>query len=736
MMRRREFLKASLMASGAFVLGVNFTGCTGTDVRRMRETARSSGGFQPNAFVTITPDDRVLVAVGKTEMGQGVFTSHAMLVAEELEVDLDSVEPYHATGEEFGAFGVQITGGSTSLKDSFIPMREAGAAAREMFVAAAAEVWECPTEECRAENGHIVHTSGKSLRYGELTEAASRQSIPSSPTLKKSSEFKVIGQGKTRVDLVSKITGEATFGIDVQVEGMTRALILKPPVLGSTVASLNADKARDMDGVVAIFAFERGVAVVADKYWQAKRAARHVKVEWNLSKLENFDTESLRKDARKQVIKRGSSIRDDGDVDAVFRDHDTVVEAIYESPYLAHAPLEPMNAMASVEPDRAEIWAPVQWQSAVQGDVANMLDLSRDKVEVHTVFPGGGFGRRLMIDFVIEAVMISREVQRPVHLIWSREDDTRGGYYRPYNITRLKGALDSDGRPRAFYYHSMSQSLLNLRDWMPSILPEWMPRVVRTMLARTAGNAVESDTLPNFLATEGANDLSYAIDDVRIEYSQIHVDVPVTFWRSVGHSYNGFVIEGFIDELAHAADQDPYAFRRNILHTDPRKLAALDKVAELAGWGSSLDEGWGRGIAVHKSFDTYCAQVIEAGVFDGVIKVRKVWCVVDCGVVVNPDIVRAQMESCIAQGLAAAIFQKIDFVDGRVVQGNFDTFELLRLTQMPEVVVEIVDSDADPTGVGEPGLPPVAPALAGAIFDATGQRLRRMPFQDALAEAP
>lgn len=735
-MKRRDFLKASLATGGAFMLGIQFSGCTGVDARRMRDAFEELGVFKPNAFLTVTPDNRVLVAVAQTEMGQGVFTSHAMLVAEELEVELDRIEAFHPqAGADFEFFGVQMTGGSMSVAMTFMPIRQGAAAAREMFISAAAEVWSSPREQCRAEAGAVVHDSGKKLSYGELTREAARQKVPKKVALKTPDQFRVLGKTQRRVDGLAKVTGRAQYGIDVVVEGMVKALVIRPPVLGSKVRSLDASRALMMPGVVAVFAFEQGVAVVAEKYWIAQRASKLVDVQWEPGVLSSFNTSDLARAARDRIEEPGLNVHNRGNAARAFETPGaTIVEATYEAPYLAHAPLEPMNATAWVQEGRCEIWAPVQWQSAVRGDVAHLLGISKEDVHVHTEMPGGGFGRRLMIDYVIEAVLVSREIGLPVQVIWSREDDTRGGYYRPYSLTRMKGALDGEGRPIGLYYHNMSQSLLDLRDWLPGMLPGWLPRVTKMMMARTAANAVDSDTLPNVLATEGALDTTYDIEHIRVEHTQIRVDVPVTFWRAVGHSYNGFVMESFIDELAHAARRDPYEFRRQLLVKDPRKLAVLDKAARLGRWGEPIDKGWGRGIAVHRSFGTYCAQVIEAGVFEGKIEVRRVACVVDCGIALNPDIVKAQMESGILQGLSAAIMQKIEFVDGEVPQGNFDSFPMVRFHESPEIVVEIVESLSDPKGVGEPGLPPAAAALAGAIFAATGRRLRSMPFNDALKE--
>ncbi|WP_249755745.1 xanthine dehydrogenase family protein molybdopterin-binding subunit [Microvenator marinus] len=720
---RREFLKVSLTASGVLVMGVHFAGCS-NGRGQMREEAESTGVFRPNAIIAIQPDGFVQVAVAKTEMGQGVFTSHAMLVAEELEVPLEMVRSYHPeAGPDYQTFGVQITGGSSSLKESFVPIREAAAAAREMLVLAAASAWGVPASECEAREG-AIHHKDKSVPIGDLTRAASTQEIPSSPRIK-TKDFKVIGQAKTRVDALEKVKGEAVFGIDVSVPGMLRAVVIRPPVMGSTLKSFDASAAEKETGVEAIFEFERGVAVVAQKYWQAMRASRLVKVEWNDdSKLKGLNSAELASEAARE------SRKSEPDIPAGLK----VFEAEYASPYLSHSPMEPMNAAAWVKGDSAEIWAPLQWQSAAQGDIAMLLGIDRAKVKIHTTMLGGGFGRRLMIDYVVEAVLVARKLKKPVHVIWSREDDMRGGYYRPINHTRVVGGLDESGRIQALHYHTLSQSLLDLRDWLPGILPEWLPRIARTMAARAAGSLVESDMLPNALATEGASETAYRIPEHDVKYTQIRVDVPVSFWRSVGHSFNAFAMESFIDELAAAADKDPLAFRLEHLPQGSRERNVLEKAAELADFSGPRDSGWGKGIAVHKSFDTYCAEVVEARVTNGAIEVRRVWCVVDCGIVVNPDIVRQQMESCIIQGISAAIHQEITFENGHVIQGNFDDYKFIRLHETPEIFVDIVESNEAPTGVGEPGLPPVAPALAGAIFEVTGQRLRRMPFLQALKD--
>lgn len=728
-MHRRDFLQVSLVGGGAL-----FVGCTSAATVRMRDAAGQRGVFQPTAFLTITPDDVVRVGVGKSEMGQGAFMAHALLVAEELEVPLERVEPFHASGPDFQFLGVQITGGSTTTKEAWTPVRTGAAAARQMLVAAAAATWGVAARECSAAGGRVQHAaSERSLRYGELLVAAAAQPIPEAPRLKAPDEFRVLGKPHRRLDLMPKITGAPVYGIDVDMPGLLRAVVIHAPVLGARATSVDAAGARQMPGVVDIFAFEAGVAVVAEKYWQARRAAPAVKVEWESTPLDRLDTTEMLARAVERSKQRGRPQRDDGDVERAFEvDGGRAVEAVYTAPYLAHAPLEPQNATAHVQDERVDVWAPTQFQSGAQVVAANLTGVDRDDVHVHTTFLGGGFGRRSATDLIVEAVLVSKHVGRPVQVLWSREDDTRGGYYRPLMLARMRGCLDADGRPSGLTCHAMSQSALNIRAIIPGFLPDWLPP---RMIARAAGHLEMSDTLPNFLATEGIADTTYAIPNLRVDYTQIRTDIPCTFWRSVGHSVNAFAMESFIDELAHASGKDPLDFRRSLLAGDARKLAVLEAAARLGEWGAPVGEGWGRGIAAHKSFGSYCAQVVEAGVHGGRIVVRRVSCAIDPGFVLDPDIVTAQMESGIIFGLSAALMQRLDIAEGRVRQGNFDTYPMLRMHETPEIRVEILKSTEAPTGVGEPGLPPVAPALAGALFAATGKRLRSLPLRDALKEA-
>ncbi len=728
-MQRRDFLQVCLVGGGAL-----FVGCTSAASRRLRDGIARDGVLQPTAFLTITPENRVRVGVGKSEMGQGAFMSHALIVAEELEVPLDHIDPFHAAGPDFQYRGLQVTGGSTTTKEAWIPVRTGAAAAREMLVAAAAATWGVSVSECRADAGRVLHPpSERALRYAELLKAAAAQPIPEAPRLKAPGEFKVLGQRHQRIDLMPKVTGAPVFGIDVDMPGLLRAVVLHPPVFGARATSVDAAGARKMQGVVDVFAFEMGVAVVAEKYWQARRAARTVKVEWADTPLGKLDTTKMLAGAVEHSKQRGRPQREEGDFDRAFEvDGGRSVEAVYTAPYLAHAPIEPQNATAHVQNERVDVWVGTQFQSGAQVVAANLTGVDREDVHIHTTYLGGGFGRRSATDLVVEAVLVSKRLGKAVQVLWSREDDTRGGYYRPLMMARMRGCLDADGNPTGLACHAMSQSVLGIRAIVPGFLPDWLPP---EMIARAAGHLVMSDTLPNFLATEGIADTTYAVPNLRVEYTQIRTEVPCTYWRSVGHSVNAFAIESFIDELAHAAGKDPLELRRTLLAGDARKLAVLEAAARLGEWGKPIGDGWGRGIAAHKSFGSYCAQVVEAGIHGGRIVVRRVSCAIDPGIALDPDAVAAQMESGIIFGLSAALMQRVDIAEGRVIQGNFDNYPLLRMHETPEIRVEVVPSNESPTGVGEPGLPPVAPALAGALFAATGTRLRTLPLRDALKEA-
>ncbi len=736
-MNRRDFLKVSALAGGGLLMGVSFAGCSGAQ-RRIQQNFEATGAFRPNMYLTIRRDDKILVDVEKSEMGQGIWTSHAMLVAEELGVDMDQIETSSADAARKyqTSFGLQQTGGSTSAAESFLPVRKAAATAREMLIAAAAAEWKVDARECSVEKGVVHHQpSDRTLRYGELAEAAVYVEIPDDPPLKDIEDFEVIGTASRRIDAREKVDGSAVFGIDVEVPDKVCALCIHPPIMGAEANSVDAEKARQMTGIIDVVSLPCGVAVVAEKYWQARRAAPSVNIEWSEPPLAELSSEQVRKVAATTARKEGRKQLDDGDVGIIDdRDNLTVVEAEYASPYLAHAPMEPQNCTVHVRENAVEVWAPTQSPTVVQEAIARFTGMARGDVTVHVTLLGGGFGRRLVPDFTVEAAMISDAVGRPVQLIWSREDDTRCGYYRPINHNALRGAVDDDGNAVAWRYHNVSQTILpDVAPTLAAIFPEWFPMAARRIKSETMHGLVHSGSLPEILAMEGAKP-PYKIDNLRLEYTPIRTPMPVCLWRAVGHSFNGFVVESFVDELAHAAGADPYLFRRQMLDDEPELLEVLDRAAEAADWGEPLPDGVGRGIAVHESFDTPVAQVIEASLENGEIRMHRIVCVVNCGIALNPDIVRAQMEGGIIFGLSAALRQEITFTDGRVEQGNFDDYPMMTMIDTPPIEVHIIDSTDEPTGVGEPGLPPAAPALANAIYDASGVRLRDMPFEKNLAK--
>lgn len=730
---RRGFIRVALTGVGALWVGVELAGCTSPEVRRMQTAAERDGVFKPSVHVAITPDDRVDVWAGKVEMGQGTYTTYALLVAEELRVDPAVITVHDGSGADFETMNMQVTGGSSSTREAWGPLREAGATARAMLVSAAAAQWKVPAAECVAADGKIAHAaSGRSARYGELVGAAAKQPIPEEVTLTPPGEYRLIGKPQPRIDLVPKVTGAPIFGIDVEVEGLLHAVVIHPPVIGARPRSFKAEAAQTMTGVVRVMAIESGVAVVARKHWQALRAAATVEVAWADHDNARLQSAKLYTDAVAATTGSGASHRSDGDIGAAMKGGKTI-EAVYSGPFAAHAPLEPQNATAHVEKGkRVRVWAPTQFQSGVRDLAARVAGVDRADVELKTTYLGGGFGRRGVTDAIEEALAISAALEQPVQVLWSREDDTRGGYYRPMMLARIKASIGADGLPTGLHAHALSKSVFSLGSFAPSLLPENLPADV--MVARAVGQLGDSGTVADPIATEGLSTMAYAIPAVEVEYTPMRVGVPVTFWRSVGHSVNAFVVEGFVDELAHAAGVDPVEYRRKLLPADSRGRAVLDAAVELGRWDTPVEPGYGRGVAVHESFGSWCAEVVEAGVFDGEIRVRRVAVAIDCGTRINPDQVEVQMHSCVVYGLSAAIWQRIDIHGGRVAQGNFDTYRLMRMNETPEIEVKIIDSDAPPSGVGEPGVPPIAPALAGALFAATGKRLRAMPFADAFGE--
>lgn len=728
---RRRFLLTMLAGTGALVVCGAVRG--GAEQLSRAEPSDIDGAFKPNAFITITPDNRVLFALTKAEMGQGVMTGMAMLVAEELEVAVDSIEVFFADSlPKYSAIDTHGTGGSASIVGGFVSLRQVAAAARTMLIAAAAQKWGVAASDLRAEQGRVVEAAGtRSAAYGELVDLARDQEVPQEPVVKQREDFAVIGKPVPRIDSRVKVTGTADFGIDLRVANMTRAVMIHPPRPGETVISFDAAEAKGMAGVIDVVQTPRGVGVVAEKYWQAQRAAASVTVEWSTT-VGDFSTEVLR--AELEASKRANArvVRDDGDVDTAMSG--TVIEAVYEAPFLAHAPMEPLNALAHVVDDTCEIWAGNQGPGLLQEAVARALDIKRTNVLVHTPYLGGSFGRRSHPDAVLEAAWLSKAVGRPVQVIWSRENDTRAGYYRPQCHTRMRAAL-VDGTVTAMTADAQSQSIMADLD-MGALMPVAIPPRIRKWVMGNASRLIASNAvLADVLATEGISNHGYAVANQRVTYTPFATPFKCSWWRSVGHSFNGFIVESFIDELAHMAEEDPVAFRRGMLAERPRWLAVLNAVAEMSGWGKTeLAEGTGRGVAVVEAFGSFAAQVVEARVEHGEIKVDRVFCALDCGIAVNPDLVAAQIEGSVIFGLTAALWGEITAQQGRVQQGNFDTYRMMRMHESPEIQIELLDGPHEPGGVGEPAVAPVAGALANAVYAAVGVRLRRMPLQRAYDE--
>jgi isoquinoline 1-oxidoreductase beta subunit len=698
---RREFLQAASAAGTSLVIGFTFSGCA-------EPGAPPGPPLEPNAWLRIGTDESIVVIVDRSEMGQGVATSLPMLIAEELEADWSKIRIEFAPADpKYNnlLFGMQGTGGSSSVRAAFTALRRAGAAAREVLIDAAAQTWNVDRSECHAQNGAVLHAGGRRLTYGHLVATAATLPVPAEPPLKEPADWRIIGTRVPRLDTPPKVDGGAQFGIDVTMPGMLTAVVARCPVFGGTVARFDATAARAVPGVRDVVQISSGIAVVADGYWPAKTGRDALEVTWNEGATADVSRSSIARLFAQRVARPGAAARRAGDADRALSGATRRLEAVYETPFLAHATMEPMNCTAHVRPDGVDIWAPTQFQTGAHQMGAAIGGVPTEQVKVHTTYLGGGFGRRFELDFILEALETSKAVGAPVKVIWTREDDTGHDFYRPASYHRLRAGLDANSRPAA-----------------------WTHRVVApSIMARVFPDTVQNDL--DGEAVEGAVEMPYVVPNVYVDYVLTDTGIPVGFWRSVNHSYNAFVVEGFIDELAHAAQQDPYEYRRTLLANAPRYLRVLELAATRAGWGSALPDGVFRGIAVHKSFESYVAQVAEVSVAqDGTPRVHRVVCAVDCGPVVNPDTVEAQMQSGIVYGLTAALYGEIGIEGGRVVQSNFHDYPMLRMAEMPRVEVHIVPSTDPQGGVGEPGTPPIAPAVCNAIYAATGKRIRRLPI--------
>lgn len=693
---RRQFLAAGSAAGAGLIIGFRLPQRL---ARRLGEAG--STATEINAWVKIGTDDLVTLVVSESEMGQGVATSLPMILADELEAEWSKVR-FELAVADSGKYGRQSTGGSTSIRTNYDNLRKAGAAAREMLVRAAAESWQVDAATCRAELGYVTHApSGRRLSYGKLAERAAQVTPPENPALKDPRDFRYIGKPMKRLDAPAKVDGTAQFGIDVRVPGMLTAMVVHPP-FGGKVKRFDATGAKSVEGVHAVIEIPTGVAVIADHYWAAKKGRDALTVEWDNAEWGALSTARI-SEMLKGAVGRGVAARNDGDAASTIARSARAVRAVYELPYLAHATMEPMNCTADVRADRCEVWVPTQAPTSSQQRAAEITGLAPEQVTVHTTFLGGGFGRRSQTDFVADAVYASKAIGRPVKVVYMREDDQDGGHYRPPAYNELAAALDADGWPIAWSHKIAS----------PSILEAFRP--LQDGIDRTS--------------VEGAANLPYAIPNVEVTYAKIDVPITLWFWRSVGSSLNAYVTECFVDELARAGGKDPVAFRRRLLKDHPRHLRVLDVAADKAGWGSPLPAGHARGVAVHESFGSFVAEVAEVSIEDGTPRVHRVVCAVDCGQVVNPDTVVAQMESGIVYGLSAALYGEITIDKARAVQRNFDTYPVLRMREAPAIETHIVTSGDALGGIGEPGTPPIAAAVCNAIFALTGKPVRRLPIR-------
>ena len=703
---RRAFLKYAFSGAGLTIA----VGLTPLGWRLAKAAEEKPLGLKPFAYIEISPDNRVTVLVGQTELGQGTHTGIPMIVAEELEADWEQVRVRQAPAAE--AFKdpfmkMQITGGSTSIRHRYDLLRKAGAAAREMLIEAAAKTWGVPAKECTASKSKVQHKkSGKSATYGQLSAKAAKLPVPQDPPLKPANQFKIIGSKQPRFDIPAKVKGTAQFGIDINVPGMCIAVVAHPPGYGMQAESYDEAAAKKVKGVLAIQSLESGVAVCAKTLNAALDGRDALNIKWSKGSHPDLDNKAIENLYRQAIQKTGVVARNDGDVKSALGQAAKKHEATYYLPYLAHATMEPMNCTAHIRKDRCQVWVPTQTQTGVQMAGSKISGLPPEKVDVFTTYCGGGFGRRTDTSEVVEALLLSKALGKPVKVVWTREDDFKNDYYRPAVLCEIKGGLDPKGRLTACSNKVVSSSI------MSRVFPQFVK------------NGVDSSAL------QGILDIDYAIPNFYVEYVMFEAPIPVGFWRSVGNSSNPFAVESFIDELAHMGRIDPVEFRMGMLANNPRGRRVLEVLAEKSGWGKSIKKGQGRGMALRTSFGSTAGHVAEVSVDKsrGQIRVHRIVCVLDCGPAVYPDAIRAQLEGSAIFGLSAALKERVRFANGGVATSNYDDYPILTISETPEIDVHIVKSDDKIGGVGEPGVPTIAPAVGNAVFDAVGVRIRSLPM--------
>lgn len=696
---RRDFIKVTSAAGAGLVIGFALPA-----VRELEAMgAEPAEPFTPNAWLSIDTKGIVTITVSKSEMGQGVRTSLPMIMAEELEADWASIRVQPALADKkYGSMG---TGGSSSVRSNWDPLRKAGATAREMLIAAAAAQWNVQPETCKAESGTVTHKpSGKTSGYGELAARAATMKPPASVQLKEPHDFRIIGKPVHRVDSPEKVNGKGLFGIDVSVPGMLVGVVARCPVFGGKVASFDATKAKTIAGVKQVAEIESGVLVLAETTWDAMRGRDALVIHWNEGPHADLSSAKIAQMLKEASAKPGAIARKEGDPLAAIEGAKKRLDALYEVPFLAHATMEPMNCVADVRKDRCEIWAPTQSPQGAQNEAAHITGLPQESITVHTTLLGGGFGRRASTDFIEDAVRASQVAGAPVKVVWSREDDMHHDFYRPISNHHMRAGFDAGGKLVAWMHHLVA----------PSISEQRQPGAVKEGLDHSA--------------LSGAEQVPYAAPNIQVDYVMANTPVPIGAWRSVYASQNAFANECFVDELAALAKKDPVEFRRELLGGSPRLKGVLELAAEKGGWGKPLPAGHYRGVACHASFGSFVAHVVDVSVSNRIVRVHSVVSAIDCGIVINPDTVRAQMESAIVFGLTAALKGEITIDKGRTVQDNFDDYQLMTIEETPSIEIHIVESTEGPGGIGEPGVPPIAPAVANAVSAATGKRIRKLPI--------